>query len=66
MLAPDEEEVEDDDAALAPDVADESACALLLAGLAAADLLGPFDGSGNDPRAFSRIGITLDFEAGCN
>jgi len=38
---------------------------LLLAGLAAAGLPGPFVGSGRDPFAFSRIGITLDFEAGC-
>ncbi len=67
MLPPDEAVDEDEDAALPPDAADaDSACALLLAGLAAADLLGPFDGSGRDPLAFSRIGITLDFEAGCN
>jgi len=35
-----------------------------LAGLAVADLPGPFEGSGREAFAFSKIGITLDFEAG--
>lgn len=63
FLLPDDDA--DEDAALPPDAADDSAWALLLVGLAAADLLGPFEGSGRDPLAFSKIGITLDFEAGC-
>lgn len=53
----------DDDDVLPPDVADDSGWALLLAGFVA-DLLGPFVGSGRDPFAFSKMGITLDFEAG--
>ena len=63
FLLPAEDVDEADDDALPPDVADDSAGVLLLAGLAA-DLLGPFVGSGRDPFAFSRMGITLDFEAG--
>jgi len=37
---------------------------LAAAGLAAADLLGPFVGSGTDALAFSSMGIILDLEAG--
>ena len=64
FLLPADDVDEADDDALPPDVAaDDSAWALLLAVLAA-DLLGPFVGSGSDPFAFSTIGTTLDFEAG--
>lgn len=64
LLADDDVDEADDDEALPPDVADDSAWTLLLAGLAAADLPGPFEGSGREAFAFSKIAITLDFEAG--
>lgn len=64
LLANEDVDEADDDEALPPDVADDSAWTLLLAGLAAADLPGPFEGSGREAFAFSKIGITLDFEAG--
>lgn len=69
LALPPEEEADVPEAPpLPPDVADESAWALVAAGLAVAAaagaLLGALEGSGREARAFSSIVTTLDLEAG--